>query len=156
KRAELRQKPRKERHVVFGDQGSGYHFDLSPLGRVDPYTAILRLFEQQAPHKRSLVHCDYLVSLVHFRAFMATLGQAAFNARIAAYGPGHIQLRWNLFAELEPTLGASPHTRAGLGSVRQVVPSSPADLVLGDHVYFFNHPAYDLINKNVGNAWRLE
>ena len=28
--------------------------------------------------------------------------------------------------------------------------------MIGDHVYFFNHQAYDLINETVGNAWRLE
>jgi hypothetical protein len=29
-------------------------------------------------------------------------------------------------------------------------------LIVGDHVVFFNHLAYDLINVGVGNAWRLE
>lgn len=120
------------RHLVFGDQPPGYSFVLSPLGRADPYEAILRLFERQPAHKRSLVHCDYLVSLVHFRAFMASLGRLAFNARIAAHGPSNIVLRWNLFTELEPATLALP----GLGSIRQVVPSSPRDLVIGDHLFF--------------------
>lgn len=155
KRAELRAKPRGERHVVFGDQGD-YHFDLSPQGAADPYGAIIQLFERQPAHKRTLVHCDYLVSLVHFRAFMAALGKSAFNARIAAYGPNNIQLRYDLFSELEPTLSTGSGTRPGLGSIRQVIPSSSADLVIGDHVYFWNHPGYDVINENVGNAWRLE
>jgi hypothetical protein len=152
RRAAIRMAPRHLRHLVFGDQPPGYSFILSPLGRADPYEAILRLFERQPAHKRSLVHCDYLVSLVHFRAFMASLGRPAFNARIAAHGPSNIVLRWNLFAELEPATLARP----GLGSIRQVVPSSPTDLVIGDHVTFFNHPAYDVINRMIGNAWRLE
>jgi hypothetical protein len=155
KRAELRRTPRGERHTIFGDQGD-YQFDLSSTGRADPYEAIMKLFVRQGPHKRTLVHCDYLVSLVHFRAFMASLGKAAFNARISAYGPSRIQLRWDLFSELEPTLNTGSGTRPGLGSIRQVVPTSPADLVIGDHVYFWNHPAYDVINQKVGNAWRLE
>jgi hypothetical protein len=157
KRADLRAKRRGERHVVFGDQPGLYQFNLSPLGAADPYEAIIRLFRPQPAHKRSLIHCDYLVSLVHFRAFMATLGKPAFNSRIAAYGPGNIQLRWNLFTELEPSvLVSSSSTRPGLGSIRAVATiSTPADLVIGDHVYFLNHPAYDLIN-HVGNAWRLE
>lgn len=155
KRAEIRSKPRGERHTVFGDQGN-YHFDLSPRGAADPYKAIMTLFDRQPPHKRTLVHCDYLVSLVHFRAFMASLGKPAFNTRIAAYGPSKIQLRWDLFSELEPSLNTGSGLRSGLGSIRQVVPSSPADLVIGDHVYFWNHPAYDVINDTVGNAWRLE
>jgi hypothetical protein len=152
RRAEIRRLPRRERHTVYGDPPGGYEWGLSATGRADPWQAIMRLFTPQPPHKRSLVHCDYLISLVHFRAFMATLGSTAFNARIAAYGPGRIKLRWNLFAELEPSTLAGP----GLGSIRQVVPASPADLVIGDHVYFWNHPAYDVINDNVGNAWRLE
>ena len=28
--------------------------------------------------------------------------------------------------------------------------------MIGDHVVFFNHLAYDLLNQNIGNAWRLE
>lgn len=153
KRRTLRDMPRSLRHTVFpGDQGPGYDFGLSPQGRRDPYEAIMRLFVRQPPHKRSLVHCDYLVSLVHFRAFMATLGKPAFNSRIAAYGHDRIRLRALLFSELEPGSLARP----GLGSIRQVIPASPADLVVGDHVYFWNHAAYDIINRTVGNAWRLE
>jgi hypothetical protein len=152
KRAEIRRLPRGERHRVFGDPPGLYEFGLSATGRADPWNAIMLLFTMQPPHKRSLIHCDYLISLVTFRAFMGTLGRTAFNARIAAYGPDRIKLRWNLFAELEPTTVAGP----GLGSIRQVVPANPADLVIGDHVYFWNHAAYDVINDNVGNAWRLE
>lgn len=152
KRAELRGKPRHERHTVFGDPGGDYQWKLTSDGRRDPYEAIMRLFDRQPAHKRSLLHCDYLVSLVHFRAFMASLGRAAFNTRIAAYGPDKIVLRWNLFTDLEPGTIAHP----GLGSIRQVVPANEGDLVVGDHVYFMNHPAYDVINRNIGNAWRLE
>ncbi|WP_421735228.1 hypothetical protein [Cellulomonas sp.] len=156
KRATIRGLPRSQRHTVFGDQGSSYQFRLSPTGVRDPWDAIMLLFEPQPPHKRTLVHCDYLVSLVHFRAFMAVKGKTAFNAAIAAHGPGRVVLKYDLFTELEPSVGHGAGARPGLGSIRQVVPSSEGDLVLGDHVYFFNHPGYDLINKNVGNAWRLE
>jgi len=152
KRQAIRSKPRNQRHTVYGDPPPGYEWRLSSTGRTDPFQAIMRLFRHQPPHKRTLVHCDYLISLVHFRAFMATLGSSAFNARIAAYGPDRIRLRWNLFTELEPGTLARP----GLGSIRAVVPSGPGDLVIGDHVYFMNHPAYDVINQTVGNAWRLE
>ena len=156
KRAELRLKTRRERHAVFGDQPPGYRFVLSPAGHADPYEAILRLFDRQTAHKRTLIHCDYLISLVHFRALMATTGKAAFNSRIAAYGPANIVLRALLFTELEPVVRSGSSTRPGLNSIRQVIPASPADLVLGDHVYFWNHPAYDVINRTIGNAWRLE
>jgi len=151
KRAEIRRLPRGERHTVYGDPDD-YSWRLTPTGRTDPWDAIMNLFVPQPPHRRSLLHCDYLVSLVHFRAFMASLGKPAFNARIAAFGPDQIELRWNMFDDLDlPAAG-----RPGLGSLQQVVPSSPRDLVIGDHVYFWNHPGYDAINENVGNAWRLE
>lgn len=152
KRREIREKPRNQRHTVFGDPAPGYQWRLSPAGRADPFEAIMRLFDPQPAHRRSLVHCDYLVSLVHFRSMMEAAGRAAFNARVAAHGLDRIILRWNLFAELEPPAPGRP----GMGSIRQVVPASPADLVIGDHVYFWNHAAYDVINKHVGNAWRLE
>jgi hypothetical protein len=52
-----------------------------------------------------------------------------------------------------PPFGKVP--KIGLHSTQRVRPSSEADLIVGDHVVFFNHIAYDLIN-GVGNAWRLE
>lgn len=157
RRAQIRSLPRRQRHTVYGDQPTGYSFSLSPQGVADPYEAIVTLFSRQPSHRRTLVHCDYLVSLVHFRALMAAMGKPAFNARIASYGAGRVRLDWDLFADLEPVVrrrGQPPRT--GLGSIRQVVPASREDLVIGDHVYFFNHAAYDLINMRVGNAWRLE
>jgi hypothetical protein len=157
KRKQLRDLPRGQRATVFGDQDGSYEFRLSPAGEKDPYEAILTLFERHGPHKRTLIHCDYLVSLVHFRALMASLGKPAFNTKIASYGPHRIVLRWNLFNELLPTLAtALGGTRPGLGSIARATPTSPADLVIGDHVVFFNHPGYDLINGTIGNAWRLE
>ena len=161
KRKTLRDLARGQRHTVFGDQPPGYEFRLSPDGQKNPFDAIMTLFERQGPHKRTLVHCDYLVSLVHFRAFMATMGKEAFNKKIADYGPEKIVLRFDLFSELLPTVfeaddKGNTTSRKGLGSMNYRVPSSAADLVIGDHVMFSNHPAYDLINANVGNAWRLE
>jgi hypothetical protein len=50
----------------------------------------------------------------------------------------------------------TPVRTKGLGSLQRVTPSSEADLIIGDHVVFFNHLAYDPLNQNIGNAWRLE
>jgi hypothetical protein len=157
KRARIRALPRGERHTVYGDQDE-YSFKLSPKGVADPFEAIMTLFVRHPPHKRTLIHCDYLISLVHFRALMATLGKPAFNAKITAYGPARITLRWDLFRELQDSLPdtAPGTTRPGLGSIRRISPTSPADLVIGDHVFFHNHKAYDVINDRIGNAWRLE
>ena len=58
--------------------------------------------------------------------------------------------------ELAKTPKGAYIPKKGFGSMQRVRPSSEADLVAGDHVVFFNHLAYDLINQNKGNAWRLE
>jgi len=58
--------------------------------------------------------------------------------------------------ERDPKGEFTKTAKKGLGSMQRVSPSSEADLVIGDHVIFYNHIAYDVINANVGNAWRLE
>jgi hypothetical protein len=118
---------------------------------------------------RSLLHCDYLVSLVNMLSLADAIGQAAFNDRVRVFGADQFILKWNAFEDLHAVtyfrdkggewadiqgLGKVP--RACLGTTQRVRPSSPADPVIGDHVVFFNHLAYDLLNERVGNAWRLE
>jgi len=109
----------------------------------------------QPPHKRSLIHCDYLISLVHLRSLAATIGQAEFNRRATTYGPAALRLTWDLFSHLEfdPHGGGTP---GSLASLQLVHPASEGDFVIGDHVYYWNHQAYDLLNQEIGNAWRLE
>lgn len=167
--AELVKKPRHERCSVYGDPCGDYGWKLSPKGQKDPYSAIVLLFKQQSPHKRTLIHCDYLISLVNFMSLADSLGATEFNKRVAAFGASKIFLKYNAFLDLnlvtfERTATGTVATSAtgrtieksGLGSTQRIKPSSEADLVIGDHVVFFNHVAYDLINKNIGNAWRLE
>jgi hypothetical protein len=155
KNRRLRSLPRHERHTVYGDQGASYKWELTDAGKRDPYNALMKLFVPQPPHRRSLLHCDYLISLVHFRSFAATLGQAEFNRRVNQYGPEKMVLRYDLFTELQtdPSVVGPPGPLASLQLVR---PADEFDFVVGDHVYFFNHAAYDPLNKAVGNAWRLE
>jgi hypothetical protein len=63
-----------------------------------------------------------------------------------------LTLKWNGFEDLEPKfLRTSKRI-----SLQEVRPSSEKDLVIGDHVIFWNHRAYDLINQEVHEAWRLE
>ena len=155
KQRQLRGLPRRSRHTVFGDQPPGYRFTLTAAGQADFFSAVTKLFMPQSPHKQSLIHCDYLLSLVQFRAFAATLGKAEFNRRAASYPPDQLTLTALLFSQLEfsPGSGGAP---GPLASLQRVQPASEADFVIGDHVYFFNHQAYDLINERKGNAWRLE
>lgn len=168
KNAALKALPRHSRCTVYGDQCGLYRWKLSAQGKHDPYKALSYLFAPQAPHKRTLFHCDYLISAVNFLSFADSLGAAEFNKRVIAYGADNMVLTWNAFSDLnlatwkrDPAgdMIADPTTRAvvpGLGSMQNVVPSSEADLVLGDHVIFWNHLAYDTLNANIGNAWRLE
>lgn len=155
KNRQLRSLPRGQRHTVYGDAGSNYSFGLTPAGEADFFNSITKLFIPQPPHKRALIHCDYLISLVHLRSFAATIGRAEFNRRAAAYGPSRLRLRWDLFSDLQfdPASGAA----AGpLASLQIVHPANEDDLIIGDHVYYWNHRAYDLLNQGIGNAWRLE
>lgn len=160
KKAEMLKMSRRERCKVYGDQCSGYGWALSDKGKADPYEAIVKLFTPQAsPRKRTLLHCDYLISLVNFRSFADSVGKDEFNKRIKAFGVDKIKLRWNAFNDLHAEVimtdpAGKPVKKPG--SLQRVRPSSEADLVIGDHVIFYNHLAYDLINEKIGNAWRLE
>jgi len=165
----LKSKPRHERCTVYGDQCGNYFWKLSKKGQADPYNAIAKLFTPQLAHKRTLLHCDYLLSLVNLLSLADSIGPAEFNKRIGAFGADKFFLKWNAFSDLHVQTFARDAAgewtkdskgkatpKAGLGSTQRVTPSSEADLVIGDHVVFFNHLAYDLINAKIGNAWRLE
>ena len=163
KNKELMRKPRHQRCTVYGDQCDPYIWKLSDKGKKDPYHAIAYLFVPQPPSKRALLHCDYLISLVNFMSLADSIGADEFNKRIAAFGADKIVLKTNLLMDLnvstferDPKGEFTKTAKKGLGSMQRVSPSSEADLVIGDHVIFYNHIAYDVINANVGNAWRLE
>jgi hypothetical protein len=157
-RAQIRHVPRGERHAIMGDPHDEYEWHLTSAGASNPYQALINLFIPQPPHMRTLIHCDYLVSLVEFRAYADQLHEARFNAAIAAFGPQNFVLRWNAFEELElPRPGTLLHPEVpGLGSLIEAHPTSEADLVVGDHVVFWNHRAYPWLNRRIGNAWKLE
>ena len=154
-----------QRNTVFGDQPLGpYFWKLTDKGKADPYSAIKLLFSPQAEaRKRTLIHCDYLISLVNLLSFADSIGKSEFNKRIAAFGVDKIVLKADTFTDLRLTTwlrGAAgqivgPRIR-GIGSTQSHVPKTEKDLVIGDHVKFFNHIAYDLLNAGIGNAWRLE
>ncbi|MEO5577203.1 MAG: DUF4157 domain-containing protein [Gaiellaceae bacterium] len=152
--------PRHERFRVYGDMGD-YSWLLTDKGKADPYSAIAFLFVPEQPHRRTLLHCDYLISIVHFMSLADSVGKAEFNKRIAAFGADKIRLRYDAFTDLHPIVyeaivGKGTVAKPGLRSTQRVAPSSVRDLIVGDHVVFFNHLGYDLINERIGNAWRLE
>jgi hypothetical protein len=136
---------------VQGGSGS-YYFDLSEEGKKDAYQALTTLFTpQKSICDMTLIHCDYLVSVVHFRAFAERLGAPEFNRRVSG-GMIKMRLEWNGFKWLEED--DAPGEKGV--SLREVQPPSEKDLIIGDHVIFWNHRAYDAINEVPRNAWRLE
>jgi hypothetical protein len=139
--------------VQYDSRGS-YFFELKDdTGRNNAYRALTTLFKpQHSICDMTLIHCDYLASVVHFRAFAETIGVEAFNSRVKSRLIP-MTLKWNGFTDLERTGWSRPLEAVSLQEVR---PLSEEDLVIGDHVIFWNHRAYDLINEKTKNAWRLE
>jgi hypothetical protein len=158
--AEARQFPTPSaRAAHFHDQDSTgpYSFQLTTAGRANPYEALLRLFDPQPPHRRTLIHCDYLISVIQFRAFAESIGTAEFNRRVAA-GVIPMVLWAHGFSDISHLPGRTSGTepRREATSLQEAHPSSEADLVIGDHVQFWNHPAYDLLIGDDGSVWRME
>ena len=131
-------------------EGSSYYFELSEDGKENAYQALTTLFiPQRSICDMTLIHCDYLASVIHFRTFAETIGVQEFNRRVRA---GTIEMRLTYYG-FRDLMGSTSSQTVSLRSVR---PSSEDDLVIGDHVIFWNHRAYDLINERIRNAWRLE
>src|SRR5262249_7020146 len=64
----------------WGPVQGDYFFDLTPAGRANAYQAIMTLFvEHTNPRQRTLLHCDYVVSIIRARAYAETVGVAEFN-----------------------------------------------------------------------------
>jgi len=130
-----------------------YYFDLSEAGKGNAYKALTTLFTpQKSICNMTLIHCDRLASMVHFRAFADSIGEAEFNKRVKN-GDIEIRLAYDGFRNLEDT--GSSHSKKSI-SLREVRPANENDLVIGDHVIFWNHRAYDALNEKTEHAWRLE
>jgi hypothetical protein len=144
---------------VQGAQGT-YFFNLSPAGKANAYEAIVTLFTEQVnPHLRTLIHCDYLVSVIEYRAWAETIGVEKFNQNVKL-GNIPLVLKYNGFSDLTRTL-----TLSNAPTSRTVTPDEPltlvevsseSDLIIGDHVVFFNDPTYDALTQGDPDVWRLE
>jgi len=129
-----------------------YEFQLTPTGRAHAFAALQALFTLQAdPKKRTLIHCDYLTSVLHMKAFAEAIGEGEFDRRVAT-GVIPLKLNWNGFNDITE----SPGFGAGRTSLRFVEVANENDFVIGDHVVFYNHPLYDALIAGVGGVWRLE
>jgi hypothetical protein len=147
-----------------------YYFDLSPAGLANPYKALMKLFKEHTdPRKRTLIHCDYVVSVLELRAYAENIGAARFNAIMqdVSKDPGAqpMRLKYNGFTDLlrNPTLstaypvgGGKWRAAVGPAPLKEVVVASKNNLIIGDHVIFYNHPSYDALKRGVGGVWRLE
>ncbi len=146
--------------AYWGPVQDDYYFDLSPTGLLNPYEAIVKLFKEWTdPHKRTLIHCDYLVSVLEFRAYAENIGIPRFNLLVQT-GALPIQLKWNGFTDLlqTPAISVGPFNipLAPTAPLKEVPVSSKNDLIVGDHVVFYNHESYDALIEGVGGIWRLE
>jgi hypothetical protein len=141
-----------------------YYFKLTTLGKDHAFEALTKLFtpqgrapaDREAPDpsicKKTLIHCDYLTNVIHFRVFAESIGPAAFDEKVKS-GALTMWLTYTGFPkQSEDDWRKSPLAK----SLQYVRPASEEDLVIGDHVIFWNHLAYDGLNVTKHGAWRLE
>ncbi len=148
-------------------RGSPYYFDLTPTGLANPYQALVTLFtEHDDPKKRTLFHCDYLVSVLEFRAFAENVGPAAFNVLVqrgalTPPGQGPMRLRYDGFTELMRlpaiTMRSGAPAVVPTAPLQMVEVPSKTSLIIGDHVVFYNHETYAVLTAGLAGAvWSLE
>ncbi len=130
-----------------------YYFTLSPEGRNNGFAALTSLFvPQESICDKTLIHCDYLVNVIQFRAYAESLGERKFNALVKA-GKIDMWLTYTGFPDWRLEGGQTSPKALGFQSVRI---ANRNDLLIGDHVVFFNHLAFDGLNVRKYNDWRLE
>lgn len=130
-----------------------YYFNLTAEGRENAYDALTKLFTpQDSICDKTLIHCDYLVNVIQFRTYAETLGVDKFNSYVKS-GRIHMRLTWSGFPL--PNLFDSRSPKA-LGYRQDIRPNSKDDLLIGDHVTFWNHLAFDGLNVRQQSPWRLE
>jgi hypothetical protein len=139
-----------------------YYFDLSPLGLQFAYQALKSLFTPQTSIcDKTLIHCDYLTTVIHLRAFAESLGIVEFEKRVRE---GQIAFALTYFGAEFITASDVPSPQGRLvqpvsskaASLQKVQPASETDMVIGDHVIFWNHLAYDGLTVAKPGPWRLE
>lgn len=136
------------------ERNLSYYFDLSPKGKENAYEALKTLFTpQDSICDKTLIHCDYLVNVIQFRTYAETIGIDKFNDYVKG---GRILMRLTYTGFSDPYQMQDKPSPKGLGYVQNARPQSRADLMIGDHVTFWNHLAFDGLNEIAGSPWRLE
>ena len=144
--------------------GGLYKFDLKPAGLINAYEALRTiLFEATSKTDTTRMHCDYVIAAIHFMSMAEDMEIAKFNDEVKN---GRIKVWLKAPKSFDPTVPAS---MAGVGSystttvydpkkksVGWVKISGEKEIIVGDHLMFYNHSAYNAMNKNQGESWRLE
>ena len=129
-----------------------YYFALTETGKQNGYDALTKLFTYQDNFcNRTLIHCDTLITLIQSRAYADTIGTDVFNEKIKT---GALSM-WLTYDGMTITEGGTEKTPVS-ESVYYFRPGSENDLIIGDHVVFWNHLAYDAISVTSPGPWRLE
>lgn len=130
-----------------------YYFELTPdVGRKDAYQALKLLFNSKSNVcDKTLIHCDTLITLTQALAYADMIGKEQFNQKIAG-GQLNMWLTYDGMSIRDNDTASTPVSV----EFQYVAPSSEQDLVIGDHVVFWNHLAYDAISVKRQGPWRLE
>ena len=137
-----------------------YWFELSTDGQSNAYEALRTLIfnHQTRPCLRTLMHCDYMISAQQYFVMADAMGATDFNQAVTD-GSINLVIRWNSFEDI---VADTPTSDGQFQSLQSVDLSSESDFIIGDHVMFYNHDAFDDMNRVRYNVrgdfsnWRLE
>jgi hypothetical protein len=131
-----------------------YYFTLTRAGRENGFAALTSLFTpQKSICDKTLIHCDYLVNLIEFRAYAESMGEKEFNNFVKT---GKIDMWLTYTGFPDPRVEGRQTSPKTLGYAQNYRPNTRADLIIGDHVTFVNHLAFDGLNVKQHSDWRLE
>jgi hypothetical protein len=138
----------------FFDPQSIYYFKLTQAGKDDAFAALTSLFTPQTTIcDKTLIHCDFLVNVIEYRVYAESIGRDKFNKLVKS---GKVTL-WLTYTGFPPLDQKDPGKSPKQLSFQLVSPKSTKDLIIGDHVIFWNHLAFDGINiADFSSPWRLE
>lgn len=131
-----------------------FYFDLTPKGLENTCDALVKLFTpQESICDKTLFHFDYLINVIQFRAYAESLGVDKFNSLVSS-GRIIMRLTWSGIPQMKPW--ENQKSPKGLGSMQDFRPGAREDLIIGDHVTFFNHLAFDGLSVRQQSPWRFE
>jgi hypothetical protein len=142
------------------DPVEDYEFDFDKASGNDPVAAVKNLFTAQADYrKRNLLMCDQTIHCLLLEALIRVKSKRDGNTSwlkplVDANPTGWLRIYYPSAYDRNPAgsrfLAARPEpmffevTRVGV-----------EELMIGDHVIVYNHPAYDMA-KDRDDVWRLE